>query len=172
VNLLWKMTEYKNALMAPIYLSQVSAWHGHIPFAFFISEVIRPSIMVELGVHNGDSYIAFLQGLQAAGEPGKAYGIDTWIGDEHSGLYPEHVYPQLKALHDPVFGHFSTLLRETFEEANAHFADGTIDLLHIDGCHTYEAVSRDLEMWLPKVSPRGVVLLHGLALLVEVQHLD
>ncbi len=53
-----------------------------------------------------------------------------------------------------------SLRRETFDQAAAAFADGSVDLLHLDGCHHYEAVARDLERWLPKLSDRGVVLLH------------
>lgn len=158
MNLLWSITDYKNAQMHPIYLSHVSAWHGHIPFAFFITELLQPKIFVELGVHAGDSYIAFCQGLGEA-KFERAYGIDTWEGDEHSGAYSPKIYEDLKKINDEHFP-FSALVKERFEKAVSFFEDGSINLLHLDGCHTYEAVSRDIEMWRPKMADDGVMLLH------------
>ncbi len=147
-------------LELPDRLTDVTSWHTHIPFAFWCVEALRPRVLVELGTHKGDSYSAFCQAVHALSLPTACYAVDTWKGDPHAGIYGDEVYLDLGRYHDPRYSAFSRLVRSTFDEAVSNFADGSIDLLHIDGLHTYEAVRQDFETWLPKLSHSAVVLFH------------
>lgn len=134
-------------------------WVGHIPFAFWLVKVLRPRRLVELGTHRGNSYCAMCQSLSAFGIEGRAHAVDTWQGDVHME-FEVGLLEELKAHHDPRYAAFSELMPMSFDEARGAFADRSIDLLHIDGTHTYEAVRHDFETWLPKMSDRGVILFH------------
>jgi hypothetical protein len=147
----------------PERFSDVDSWHEHLPFALVLMDLLEPRSFVELGVHKGDSYFAFCQAVTRLGLPTTCYGVDTWQGDEHTRGYDDSIYAEFKNWHDPHYQGFSTPIRGTFDEALAKFDDGSIDLLHIDGFHTYDAVKHDFESWLPKVSARGVVLFHDIS---------
>jgi len=144
----------------PDHLAFPDAWVGHIPFGAWLIKTLKPSIFVELGTHSGNSYLAFCQAIREAELQTLSYAVDTWKGDEHAGFYSEDIYANLKSYHDAHYGDFSNLMRMTFDEAVSYFADQSIDLLHIDGLHTYDAVKHDFETWLPKLSTTAVVLFH------------
>jgi hypothetical protein len=153
------VNHYPILLEQPEYFN-VSSWTGHIPFAMLAIALTTPRIFVELGTHYGVSYMAFCQAVKKLNTQTRCYAVDTWQGDAHAGRYNDYVLEQLKAAHNLRYDGFSTLLQMTFDQAVVQFQDGSIDLLHIDGCHTYEAVSHDFMIWLPKMSERGVILFH------------
>jgi lipopolysaccharide biosynthesis protein/predicted nuclease with TOPRIM domain len=138
----------------------VSAWWGHVPFGHWLVKSARPRVIVELGTHAGVSYSAFCEAVLREGLAARCFAVDTWLGDEHAGQYSARVFDEFSAFNDARYGAFSTLLRSTFDNALQHFEDNSIDLLHIDGFHTYEAVKHDFASWLPKMSDRGIILFH------------
>ncbi|MDM5070528.1 class I SAM-dependent methyltransferase [Aeromonas bestiarum] len=143
----------------PTYLAQ-SAWLEHIPFAFWLLETLRPKNIVELGTHYGSSYFSFCQAVTKLDLETFCFAVDTWGGDEHAGQYGEEVYKQVSEYNQQHYSGFSTLIRSTFDQALDHFPQGSIDLLHIDGLHTFDAVRHDFESWLPKLSEKAVVIMH------------
>lgn len=147
----------------PLRLTPSSAWREHLPFAMYLISQLRPQLVVELGTHRGDSYCAMCQAVGELKIRTRCYAVDTWTGDEHAGLYGEQVFEDLKKHHDPLYSGFSTLLRMTFDGARERFADGSIDLLHVDGLHTYGAVKHDFMTWLPKMSQQSIMLFHDIS---------
>ncbi|WP_245318020.1 MULTISPECIES: class I SAM-dependent methyltransferase [unclassified Mesorhizobium] len=127
---------------------------------FWLIDSLRPHRFVELGTHTGVSYCAACQAIELLGLSCSCYAIDTWKGDEHAGFYDEGVYAGLATYHDAKYSAFSRLVRSTFDEAVGHFEDESIDLLHIDGMHTYDAVRHDFETWRPKLTKNAIVLFH------------
>ena len=148
------------ASFTPNSLQSPNAWVGHLPFAAWVIQEVSPKIFVELGTHTGNSYFSFCQSVLENGLSTKCYAVDTWQGDEHAGQYNEDIFAKVNEHHQAHYAGFSRLLRMTFDDAVTYFADGSIELLHIDGLHTYEAVRHDFERWLPKLAPGAVVMIH------------
>ena len=137
-----------------------SAWNGHIPLMFCLVRAIQPRRFVELGTHFGASFLAACQAVERLGLETECIAVDTWQGDEHAGFYGEDVYQRFRRELDKHEYSFAAHLRTLFADAAVEFEARSVDLLHIDGLHTYEAVRDDYETWLPKLTDDAVVLFH------------
>lgn len=130
----------------PRHLAE-SAWIEHTPFAAWLVAAMAPRVLVELGSHRGVPGMAFGQAARRLSPRPRCFAVDARPCDGDAGA----------AGHDAV----PTLLRMPFAAALDHFDDGSVDLLHIDGCHAHDTVSEVFRTWLGKMSRRGIVLLHG-----------
>src|SRR5271167_4640646 len=140
----------------------VGEWSGHLAFASDLIVATQPELIVELGTHWGEAYFTFCQTVEEHGLSCLCYAVDHWLGDEHAGRYGEEVFDEVQRYNERYYKNFSNLIRTSFDDAVSQFGDGSISLLHIDGLHTYEAVSHDFRTWLPKVKPGGIVLIHDI----------
>ena len=143
------------------YPDHDSFWSGHKLFAYDLVRNISPKTIVELGTEKGSSFYSLCQAILDANLGTSIYAIDNWVGDLHTGLYGETIYSNFLLILEQYYQQVDTkILRMTFDEGLLLFEDHSIDLLHIDGCHTYEMVKHDFDSWFPKMSPSGVIILH------------
>jgi len=144
----------------PVQTFVTSAWGQHAPFLLSLISVLRPRRYVELGTYFGMSFFSACYGARTLGLSVEAVAIDSWKGDEYSGYYDEDIFEQFVTLLREQNFREAYFIRSLFDEALRCFANSSIDLLHIDGNHSYECVKADFESWLSKMSDRGVILLH------------
>ncbi|MFF2484535.1 class I SAM-dependent methyltransferase [Paenibacillus sp. NPDC058071] len=146
----------------PIEFMQNGAWSGHRRFAYDLVRNMKPRVVTELGTLYGTSFFSFCQAVKDGALNTKCFAVDTWFGDGHTGAYDDSVFLNVQLFNNRIFSGIGHLLRGTFDQALPLFADGSVDVLHIDGFHTYEAVLHDLQTWLPKVAEGGVILFHDI----------
>lgn len=149
----------KSLTLIPFYRAP-SSWWEHVPIAHWLVENLEPKIIVELGSHYGVSFFSFCEAAQHYSEKSFIYAIDTWKGDKQAGYYDNTVYQKVENHHRLHHQSRSGLVRETFDNAAKKFGEELLDLVHIDGLHTYEAVKNDFKTWSPKLKEGGSILFH------------
>ena len=138
-------------------------WSGHKYFAYDLIRNIEPNLVVELGTLRGTSLFSISQAIKDEKLSANIYAVDTWKGDEHTGYYNNEVWKSVNEIKRKYYKDLNIhLVRSTFDEAIVNFEDKSIDVLHIDGLHTYEAVKHDFENWLQKVHNNGIILFHDI----------
>ena len=130
------------------YNNNVEGWTSQRELNFLHNVSKEMKTIVEIGSWKGRSTEAILSGTEAT-----VYAVDHFLGskgeeEQHKEAKDDVVYNQFLA----NVGHHENLkvLRMSSEEAVKQFADKSVDMVFIDGEHTYEGVKKDIEMWLPK----------------------
>jgi len=161
----WKYWEPKFQADKVCDMNPVWPWGGHRRFAYDLVRWMRPGRIAELGVHWGTSFFTFAQAMKDGRmKDTELIGVDTFEGEEHAGKYGSEVLDTVRRIVKSSFPKQSITLHQMFfADALPLVEDESVDLIHIDGLHTFEAVKEDFETWLPKLAPDGVMLFHDVA---------
>lgn len=118
----------------------------------------KSAICAEIGVAWGRSTIFLASELVALGNlTARVYAIDPWEWAPFSGasaltLWAPHASKAELALVCPV--------RTSGERAARLFDPRSLDLVFVDGDHSYEGCAADIRAFLPLVKPGGVLAGH------------
>jgi predicted O-methyltransferase YrrM len=113
------------------------------------------SVIAEIGSYLGSSTCFLASGGRR--RISKLYCIDTWENDAMSEG-PRKTFDAFLQNTSMFKNVIAPLKGKSIEVVK--LLDGTIDLLFIDGDHSYEAVVTDLKTYLPKVKAGGLLILH------------
>ncbi len=133
--------------------------------ARFLEEVRarRPQTILEIGTALGGTFCGF---AWAASDDATIVSVDLRHGDFGGG------YPPWRA---PLYRSFARGSQQihliegdshastTLEAVKRAFGGAPIDVVFIDGDHTYEGVKADYELYSPLVAPGGLIAFHDIA---------
>jgi len=126
-------------------------------------------VVVEVGSWQGKSSVCLARGLagktrprlccidpfDASGDAASAadYGVRAGaVGNDLRGAF-EHNLREAGMLH-------LVEVHQGFSHEHAQRWRGPIDLLFLDGDHSYDAVAQDVADWAPKIRPGGFLVMH------------
>ncbi len=140
--------------------------------------VNRPKVCVEIGVFTGSSTLPLLAGLQYVNH-GFAYVIDAWSNKEAiqglpqndpntvwwGSLDMEAVKNQfLHTMNQWSLSSYFQVLHMSSQEALTQLPE--IDFLHLDGNFSEEGALLDTQLYLPKVVPKGHILISNVLTMI------
>lgn len=129
-------------------------------------------LCVEIGVFGGRGVISFALAVEhLLQRNGRVHGIDPYTASaalegENSKAndewwakidYPKILADVLKKINELDL-HVVTIIASHSENAVGDYADGSIDVLHIDANHSTVTSRRDVASWGPKMRPNGFLV--------------
>lgn len=124
-------------------------------------------VFVELGCYKGKSTSFIGVEIQKQKRDINFFVFDSFEGATNSNDANEvKAYNGIKNIEQtylesiaPIGNKIQTI-KSLSHEAAEYFEDGSVDCLFIDAGHSYEAVKKDIDCWLPKMKPNGIMAGH------------
>lgn len=126
-------------------------------------------IGAEIGVLNGNTSFRILGARKLL----TLYMIDPWVAPKPGSSYfksgddnalkpaKAHEAAYKKTVERVIFaGNRAIIMRMFSKEAAREIKDSSLDFVFIDGNHSYDGVSKDIKLWLPKIKKGGFIAFH------------
>jgi predicted O-methyltransferase YrrM len=138
----------------------IDGWTSPEELKFLAESARNKTSIVEIGVWKGRSTKVLLEASE-----GFVHAVDHFKGtdkdgDPWSGILAKE--QDVKAKFMENVGHYPNLRLHEMpsKEASMFFEDGDVDMVFIDGDHTYRGVKGDIDTWLPKIKKGGLICGH------------
>jgi predicted O-methyltransferase YrrM len=131
---------------------QRASWQRHhiahyLPILFGTAARYPGARIVELGTDAGDSTVALLAAAELAA--GHVWSVD---------INPDCLFAS--TFYSKCPGPWTFINGNSTHRGTAERTPPQIDVLFIDSSHEYEQTRQELWLWLPRMAPGGVVMLH------------
>jgi predicted O-methyltransferase YrrM len=140
------------------YLDRLSRWSDiqeYLPFLYDQAKLKENTWILELGARKGNSTLAFLAG--AANTGGHVWSVDVANVTEN---------PKGMALWKRN-RHWTFIHGDDMNPVVQSKLPRKVDVLFIDTSHEYEHTLNELHVYMPRVAPNGIALLHDTNLYIR-----
>lgn len=103
---------------------------------------IKDMTILEIGSWTGLSALTFAPRFK------HVYCVDPW--DATEGINTQYNMAEVEKLFDKRIEPFKNITKLKCKSEECNFL-WMVDIIYIDGCHTYDSVKQDIKIWLPKV---------------------
>lgn len=122
------------------YNNSIIGWMSGDELDFLYTEAQKMDSIVEIGSYKGRSTLALLEACK-----GQVVAVDTWLGSP--GLNMDGTEYDTFIENTKGYDNLEVCKKDSVDASEDI---GEVDMVFIDGEHTYEGVKRDIEAWLPK----------------------
>lgn len=132
-----------------------------------IKHRLDKGVIVEIGTHQGLYSLQLLKQSR-----GTVCCVDPWDNTSEEYIEQARMLPtpsvdrrddhKLTVERLQVFGGRARILKMTSLQALGHFRDESVDLVYVDGDHSYESVLSDLTQWWRKIRSGGYLAGHDI----------